>query len=344
MKNLNRERGYDLEPWEEFDMIGGTSTGGYVRQLSSQRLRLLGLFYVDGLTMVRIIAIMLGRLRMSLDECQAAYTHLSETIFTPVHNPADPRRLYKYLKASGKFENAPLENSIKSTIWSKQLHEDALLKDRDPDACKVFVCATRGEDGSLAVLRSYDSRRHDPLYDICKIWEAARATSAASTFFEPIQIGPNRQLFVDGALTGSNNPVRTAHVEARDVWPIADRLILSVGTGAAPGQAVTGNLLELANRLKDMVTDSEKTNRSFRMENNEMVRNGRLYRFNVMLGLANIGLEEHEAINSIATYTDNYLDDPDVFDMVQSCVDSLSRGGQRMGYATAEGLTTQRAR
>ena len=36
MKNLNRERGYDLEPWEEFDMIGGTSTGGYVRQLSSE--------------------------------------------------------------------------------------------------------------------------------------------------------------------------------------------------------------------------------------------------------------------------------------------------------------------
>ena len=28
MKNLNRERGFDLDPWEEFDMIGGTSTGG----------------------------------------------------------------------------------------------------------------------------------------------------------------------------------------------------------------------------------------------------------------------------------------------------------------------------
>lgn len=28
MKNVNRERGIDLEPWEEFDMIGGTSTGG----------------------------------------------------------------------------------------------------------------------------------------------------------------------------------------------------------------------------------------------------------------------------------------------------------------------------
>ena len=313
MRNLNRKRGYDLDPWEEFDMIGGTSTGG-------------------------IIAIMLGRLRMSLDECQQAYTVLSETIFTPERNRANPARLYRYLMADGKFQKGPLEESIKSSIFSKDLHQEALLKDRDSDSCKVFVCATRGEDGSLAVLRSYESSRHDPLYDICKIWEAARATSAASTFFPPIEIGPRQQLFVDGALTGSNNPIRTANVESRDLWPNADRLILSVGTGAAPGQDVTGNLLELAHRLKDMVTDSEKTNKSFRMENSDMVRNGRLFRFNVMLGLADVGLEEHQAVNRIATYTDNYLDDPDIYDLVQSCVGNLCEGGQRMGYASAEGL------
>ena len=28
MRNLNRERGTRLDPWQEFDMIGGTSTGG----------------------------------------------------------------------------------------------------------------------------------------------------------------------------------------------------------------------------------------------------------------------------------------------------------------------------
>ena len=61
---------------------------------------------------------MLGRLRMSLDECQAAYTLLSETIFTPVHNSVDPRRIYKFLNAEGKFQTAPLEDSIKSTIVS----------------------------------------------------------------------------------------------------------------------------------------------------------------------------------------------------------------------------------
>ena len=121
------------------------------------------------------------------------------------------------------------EDSIKSTIFSKNLHHDALLKDQDVDSCKVFVCATRGEDGSLAVLRSYETTRHDPLYDICKIWEAARATSAASTFFPPIEIGSSRQLFVDGALTGSNNPIWTADIESDDLWPDADRMIISLG-------------------------------------------------------------------------------------------------------------------
>ena len=28
MRNLNKKRGYKLDPWQEFDMIGGTSTGG----------------------------------------------------------------------------------------------------------------------------------------------------------------------------------------------------------------------------------------------------------------------------------------------------------------------------
>ena len=49
-------------------------------------------------------------------------------------------------------------------------------------------------------------------------------------------------------------------------------------------------------------------------------------------------------MNSIAIYINNCLDDLDVSDMVQSCVDDLCRGGNRMMHASAEGLTTQRSR
>lgn len=280
---------------------------------------------------------MLGRLRMTLDECQRAYIDLSKTIFTPAHDRANPARAYHFLMANNRFQTEPLESSIKSTIGSRCLEEDTLLQDEDSDSCKVFVCATRGLDESLAVLRSYDSERHNPLYDVCRIWEAARATSAASTFFPPIEIGADGQMFVDGALTGSNNPIRTADVESKDIWEDADRLIISIGTGAAPGQSVLGNLADLAKRLAAIITNSERTNDEFMKANPAMISKGRLYRFNVMLGMASIGLEEHQALPTIAARTESYLERADVHLHVQKCVDSLEKGGQRMGYASTDG-------
>ena len=90
---------------------------------------------------------MLGRLRMSLQECEIAYTSLSRNIFAPNRNDLDPRRLYDFLKANGKFDEHPLEQSIKETIRAKRLDDETLLQEFDEDSdrpCKVFVCATRG--------------------------------------------------------------------------------------------------------------------------------------------------------------------------------------------------------
>jgi patatin-like phospholipase/acyl hydrolase len=39
-----------------------------------------------------------------------------------------------------------------------------------------------------------------------KIWEVCRATSAASSFFDPIAVGRYEEEFVDGGI-GANNPV-----------------------------------------------------------------------------------------------------------------------------------------
>jgi predicted acylesterase/phospholipase RssA len=74
------------------------------------------------------------------------------------------------------------------------------------------VCAVTGFE-STAVIRSYETDNYDRLLDVCKIWEAARATSAASTLFEPISIGRPPTRFVDGALK-HNNPINLADIEA----------------------------------------------------------------------------------------------------------------------------------
>lgn len=69
--------------------------------------------------------------------------------------------------------------------------------------------AVRQESGSNTspiFLRSYTSDSDPPHHDLAniKVWEAARATSAAPGYFEPMQIG--RIKLVDGGLL-ANNPV-----------------------------------------------------------------------------------------------------------------------------------------
>jgi hypothetical protein len=75
MARLNHERqAADLgpvKPCEVFDLIGGTSTGGYADSLSCPNLT----------DICRLIAIMLGRLEMDVDECILAYSELLETVF-----------------------------------------------------------------------------------------------------------------------------------------------------------------------------------------------------------------------------------------------------------------------
>ncbi len=67
---------------------------------------------------------------------------------------------------------------------------------------------TSEETGDTVSLASYRSPRSDnsDLLNATTIWQACRATSAATTFFDPIAIGPFDEEFVDDAL-GANNPV-----------------------------------------------------------------------------------------------------------------------------------------
>jgi predicted acylesterase/phospholipase RssA len=71
--------------------------------------------------------------------------------------------------------------------------------------------------------------------DNASIVEAALATSAATTFFEPVRIGA--RTYVDGAL-GANTPVDYVWNEAQSIWCPDDgqlepmvKCFVSVGTG-----------------------------------------------------------------------------------------------------------------
>ena len=68
----------------------------------------------------------------------------------------------------------------------------------------------------MAHIRAYQSDR-TLVEDRALIWEAARATSAAFGFFDPISTGKYGQEYVDAGL-GCNNPVQEVWMEAQDIW------------------------------------------------------------------------------------------------------------------------------
>jgi len=81
---------------------------------------------------------MLGRLRMSIDECEKVYVDLSESIFTPRRSKGNVvGKGFDFVNARGKFSTEALGDSIKDIIKSNGFSEDELLFNQSDDECKV---------------------------------------------------------------------------------------------------------------------------------------------------------------------------------------------------------------
>lgn len=191
-----------------------------------------------------------------------------------------------------------------------------------------FVCVTSQDSGLPVVMSSYYSkRRGTDLWNITKIWEAARATSAASTFFDPITIG--EETFTDGA-TGANNPIHQLWSEAGDVWKDRDgsledqiKCILSIGTGVPSLQPFGASLKDVALGLKAIALETEETAELFRKHHTELFNSNKAFRFNVSRGLESVGLEEVSKWGLIQAATRNYVQTEEVHLKIEACAENL---------------------
>jgi hypothetical protein len=178
-------------------------------------------------------------------------------------------------------------------------------------------------------LTSYRSPRgRERLLRTTKIWEAGRATSAASSFFDPITIGDFKEGFVDGA-TGANNPVYEAWNEAQDIWPsgsLEDQIkcLVSIGTGVPSLTPFKDDLVSIGQSLLAIATETEKTAERFCRDKSRLDDMGRYYRFNVLRGLEGVGLEDSKRKNIIIAATDRYIESQVVFKQMKACADNMS--------------------
>ncbi|OBT63724.1 hypothetical protein VE03_06168 [Pseudogymnoascus sp. 23342-1-I1] len=285
-------------PADYFDMICGTSTGG-------------------------LIAILLGRLRLSVPEAIDRYRVLAKQVFSE----------RKYRVQDGTFKASKLEAAIKETIEWKLGKGNAETKMfmAGTVSCKTFVCAVpaRHVDKQPRLFRTWSADK-SPGYD-CAIWEAARATSAAPIFFKRILIGDAglQEEFIDAGL-GCNNPVRHLVEEATKEFGLERQVncIVSIGTGKpmvagfkAPGIFQRVLPLELVKVLASIATDTE--DEASRMKSRFQNCPGLYHRLNVEQGLQGISLEEWDKLGEIKSHTMAYLNDDIVSQGIDVIVDSL---------------------
>ncbi|THZ57772.1 hypothetical protein D6C86_06890 [Aureobasidium pullulans] len=288
-----------VKPCEIFDLIGGTSTGG-------------------------LIAIMLGRLEMDVDECIEEYVELMATVFG-----ARARRIPISWrgKIKPRFDSKNLENAVKQVLIRKGMAVDARLDDGAERGCKTFVCSIDRRTKVMVRLRSYSLPDEENVP--ASICQAALATSAATTFFPPVSI--DGRSFADGAF-GANNPVDEVEGEASNIWSPAKRELqtlvkcfISIGTGAPKMQGFEDGVPGfLSKTVPDIALETEATERKFIARWAWHLDEKRYFRFNVEQGLQDVGLAEFEMKGDIKGVSEAYLTHTGQKSRVRDCIENMS--------------------
>ncbi|KAF3358216.1 hypothetical protein VDGD_03089 [Verticillium dahliae] len=332
------------KPCEVFDMIGGTSTGGF-------------------------IAIMLGRLEMSVDDCIASYVKFMGQVFPQVQEVKSFAGLVGHFWPSlgtvvkvgvdgEKWDHSVLEKVIKDLIREKLNQDPDSVPLREENntnpSCKVFVTAvaSHGSNNHAPVLlRSYTNPLQMPELPDIKLWEAARATSAAPMFFKRLEV--NGQTFVDGGLQ-ANNPIGWLWNEVLQVFgPVRTTgCFLSIGTGTPLSQTLStvNHPIDFTNGLASIATNSEMANILFRSLINAFAPRSmarKYWRFNVGDGLpdwvdedgvgswrllakveeSNVGeLDDVAMIDITRSRAEDYMKEPGFTTLLNECAPALGGG------------------
>ncbi|KAG9079751.1 hypothetical protein FRC06_007510 [Ceratobasidium sp. 370] len=307
----------DILPADFFDLIIGTSTGG-------------------------IMALMLGRLRMHVDDCIKSYQQLSSKIFgggiattffsggllgtgrglgfgMGIVKGRDIDTYFNMATSSivlgepAMYDGGKLEKHVKRSIQTQPHtwdNEDELLEETSPDNCLTAIVTARQTNAAAPhVMRSY-LRKDQPTTDKVKIWEAARATSAAPAFFSPIAIGDLGVVYVDGAVSGHCNPSVLAREEAEQMWPGREiGLLLSLGTGSPTEVSLSGQVSSKLIGFIGLSANTIQVHEAVARSYNQTHESGHspYVRLSVENTIDKIRMDDFEKMPQIASATATYL-------------------------------------
>ncbi|GKT54974.1 hypothetical protein ColTof4_08167 [Colletotrichum tofieldiae] len=279
---------------------------------------------------------MLGRMGMTTAEAIDCYEKFAKEVFRTKN-----RRLNR------TFKEGTLENLIRKIVAQRKLEKTVML-DTGREKGLTFVCAATYDNYTPYLFRTYrgSSSPSDPVADMpgaqipaqnhahnVEIWEAARATTAAPTFFHPISIKVEADTndYVDGAVV-FNNPASLVLNEAESHFGSGRKLgfLLSLGTGLKitdnganivpnaqavarspepvrknSGALLSRGTINVLKHAKQSMTDSEPAHHA--LEERFRGTPYAYFRFNLDRGAANIKLHKYKQMKVLRVATEEYL-------------------------------------
>ncbi|KIM25845.1 hypothetical protein M408DRAFT_73758 [Serendipita vermifera MAFF 305830] len=289
-------------PCDHFDLIGGSGTGGLVFVSYALLRKTLILF--------SLIAILLGKLCMSVEEASEEFCKVIEQVYNSDGLTASER-------------TASLRKCIEDIMKRKQLPIDLqlLAKQAGAGACFV-VTSSRNNAKSTICLRSYPVRSQPPLS--ITIIDAVIATCAVQPDFAPITCGSGFRKREYIAANGAANPVNEVITEAHLLFggdaKVASLLSLGTGNPGIISFPPTGSGPKLDRVMQDMMQDCER--RAQEMEQ-RIGQVGIYCRLSVEQGMQSDQLEQMDDLSWIAAQTEDYLNRPDICEKLDLLVQNF---------------------
>ncbi|PHH54974.1 Vegetative incompatibility protein HET-E-1 [Ceratocystis fimbriata CBS 114723] len=274
---------------------------------------------------------MLGRLKMGMTQSIEEYKILASKIFVTEPKTSSKKRVSAF---SAKKLEAAIKRMIHNNCTDPNCpkrksdghitendtcpHGDMLLADEKCTRTAVLAMTKANIETLPTFLTTY---HNSGSLTGCKVWEAARATSAAINLFDPINLGRDEIQFIDASY-GYNNPCEALIWEAEREFPGRPIMILSIGTGL-------GDVVEVSDSRDSVLKALRKTATSFKQIDLRLEQKynspGVYFRFNVQIGLRDNKVLDRQMFSDISAHTVNYLKEKTR--SVERFVDTFTRNG-----------------
>ncbi len=309
--------------------VGDSATPGFDEQDSQKYLPCHYFDYIGGTSTGSLIAIMLGRLKMSVDEAMEEYQEMSKNVFEKPSSRLK-RFLNNYDRGAGRQKLRDKIEDLASRHPERALSNEPQPFKSDPQRCRTIVCSIkRTQDSAFQepfLFRSYESsreireqtqnsvtylERNPSNSQSFKIWEVAKVSSAAPSFFKSVDLEDSK--YYD-AVVNMNNPSWILLNEVHSVVTEShDKLdtLLSIGGGNAKKTKSKAES-RTHESLTDSIPYSEYVDQKVRKESK--LQGFSYQRFDVEGGLRSIRLDEWKpkhsgkiTLEKLRTQTEVYL-------------------------------------